>query len=80
MLLAEYSTFNPAKTASKVARELAILHATARNDALTAIYKDLKKEKRAIPCANAEDVASATTAVKMFKWRIERDYLQEARS
>ena len=56
-----------ARSAAEASRELAILPAAARNDALTAIYEGLKREKETILRANAEDVASATQAVKEGK-------------
>ena len=63
MSLTDSSPLEIAQTASGAARELAILPASARNDALTAIHEGLTKEKDAILRANAEDVAAATTAV-----------------
>lgn len=64
MSLTESSPLEIAQSAAEASRELAVLPADARNDALTAIYEGLKREKEAILRANAEDVASATRAVK----------------
>lgn len=64
MSLTESSPLEIAQSAAEASRELAVLPAAARNDALTAIYEGLKREKEAILRANAEDVASATRAVK----------------
>ncbi|KAI9927331.1 hypothetical protein ASPWEDRAFT_118049 [Aspergillus wentii DTO 134E9] len=64
MSLTESSAFDVAKTASQASRRLATLSNAARNEALTALYNALLKNKNAILNANARDVEVATRAAE----------------
>lgn len=62
MSLTDSSPEQIAKAASVASRSLAILPASDRNDALTAIHQSLSQAKEAILAANAEDVELASKA------------------
>ena len=64
MSLTDSSPLEIAKVASISSRNLAILLAQARNDALTAIHKALQEAKDTILAANARDLELAMKAAE----------------
>ena len=62
MSVTDSSPSEAAKAASIAARSIAILPASARNDALTTIHTALQNAKDQILAANARDVEAATKA------------------
>lgn len=64
MSVTNSSPLEVAKAASTASRNLAILPAYARNDALTAIHQALADAKEEILAANARDVELATKAAE----------------
>jgi glutamate-5-semialdehyde dehydrogenase len=64
MSLTNASPIEAAQAARSASRKLAILPASARNVALTAIHDALLAAKDTVLEANAQDLASATKAVE----------------
>ena len=64
MSLTDSSPLEIAKVASVSSRNLAILPAQARNDALTAIHKALQEAKDTVLAANARDLELAAKAAE----------------
>ncbi|KAJ5150977.1 gamma-glutamyl phosphate reductase [Penicillium canariense] len=62
MSLTDSAAVDVARSASLASRHLATLSNTARNDALTALYQALDKNRDVILAANAKDVEAATRA------------------